>query len=323
MKGRLLFLDIAKAICIVLVVVGHYVPDTSPRWWKELHDVIYYFHMPMFMYASGFIYNSATQKSYGSFLWKKFKRLLVPYFVTSFVVITIKLLMQGVAFVENQVSLMSYIQVFYIPSAGAFLWFVWALWWMFVIIPLFQGKSKHLLLLIFSFCLLLMPFELTSVFCINALKNYLFYFMLGVVASDYRSIWYDKCPIFGVFLFLFLVILKDLFGYYIPTVLLSMIGIFMVLQVSSFLCKYGSASLKNVMINLSLSSYCIYLFHTTFEGFAKAVVVKVPWLSNGASDVGFVVGAFLCIVSGVFVPIVVQKVILERFEWTKFLWGLK
>ncbi len=27
---RIVFVDIAKAICIMLVVVGHYVPDGSP-----------------------------------------------------------------------------------------------------------------------------------------------------------------------------------------------------------------------------------------------------------------------------------------------------
>lgn len=47
-KNRIIALDIAKAICIILVVVGHYVPDDSPEWYKLIHDVIYTFHMPLF-----------------------------------------------------------------------------------------------------------------------------------------------------------------------------------------------------------------------------------------------------------------------------------
>ena len=47
-KNRIVSLDIAKAICIILVVVGHYIPDSSPEWYKLIHDVIYTFHMPLF-----------------------------------------------------------------------------------------------------------------------------------------------------------------------------------------------------------------------------------------------------------------------------------
>lgn len=69
---RLISFDIAKAICIILVVIGHYVPDYSPLWYVGVHDVIYTFHMPLFMFASGFIY-MATKKdiTYRDFLLKK------------------------------------------------------------------------------------------------------------------------------------------------------------------------------------------------------------------------------------------------------------
>ena len=55
---RLLNFDIAKAICIILVVIGHYSPDGSPDWYKAIWSWIYSFHMPLFMFASGYIYNA-------------------------------------------------------------------------------------------------------------------------------------------------------------------------------------------------------------------------------------------------------------------------
>ena len=99
--NRIVFLDIAKAICIILVVVGHYMPDNSPMWYVMLNKVIYTFHMPLFMFVSGYVY-IATKKdiSYGSFLMKKVKRLMIPYFTTSVIVITIKLLTQDFMLVE-------------------------------------------------------------------------------------------------------------------------------------------------------------------------------------------------------------------------------
>lgn len=61
--NRIVFLDIAKAICIILVVVGHYMPDNSPMWYVMLNKVIYTFHMPLFMFVSGYVY-IATKKRY-------------------------------------------------------------------------------------------------------------------------------------------------------------------------------------------------------------------------------------------------------------------
>ena len=99
---RIVLFDIAKALCIVLVVVGHYFPENSPVWYECLNKLIYSFHMPLFMFASGFIY-MATKKegeSYSKFLVKKLKRLMLPYVVVSVIVISIKMLTEKHAFVE-------------------------------------------------------------------------------------------------------------------------------------------------------------------------------------------------------------------------------
>lgn len=94
--NRIIALDIAKAICIILVVMGHYVPDNSPAWYVLVHDVIYTFHMPLFMFVSGYVYIATKKRStYGDFLLKKVRRLMVPYLTTSVMVIVIKLLTQG------------------------------------------------------------------------------------------------------------------------------------------------------------------------------------------------------------------------------------
>lgn len=52
--------------------------------------------MPLFMFASGYIYamTGNSQNKGGNFILKKFKRLMIPYFSTSVVIISIKLLTQ-------------------------------------------------------------------------------------------------------------------------------------------------------------------------------------------------------------------------------------
>lgn len=198
---RLISFDIAKAICIILVVIGHYVPDYSPEWYVGVHDVIYTFHMPLFMFASGFIY-MATKKDvpYKDFLWKKVKRLMVPYLSVSVIVITIKMLTEGHAYVENPVTVMSYVKMFYLPEAGYFLWFIWALWWMFVIVPLFKTKQMRLGLFTVAIILHYVPSFLPEMFCLRQFQSMLVFFMLGVACCDWKQeiSFIEKVPTWSV-----------------------------------------------------------------------------------------------------------------------------
>ena len=57
----------------------------------------------------------------GKFKKTKFSTRLV-YIVTSLIIVTIKLLTEKNAYVENPVTVLSYIKVLYSPVAGYFLW---------------------------------------------------------------------------------------------------------------------------------------------------------------------------------------------------------
>ena len=50
-QKRDLTLDLAKAICIILMVIGH---SGCPDY---LHRFIYMFHMPCFFFISGYLLN--------------------------------------------------------------------------------------------------------------------------------------------------------------------------------------------------------------------------------------------------------------------------
>ena len=184
---RIVFIDVAKALCIIFVVIGHYVPGNSPEWYVALHDIIYTFHMPLFMFASGYVYIATKRDvSYGSFLIKKIRRLMVPYFTTSIVVITIKLVTQGGMSVDHPVTVLSYLRMFYLPEVGYFLWFIWALWWMFVVVPLFKTEKARMILFLVCLALHYIPLNFPSEFCISQFKNMLVFFMLGVVSFEHK-----------------------------------------------------------------------------------------------------------------------------------------
>lgn len=331
--NRIVSLDIAKAVCIILVVIGHYVPDNSPMWYVMLHDVIYTFHMPLFMFVSGYVY-IATKKdtAYSVFLLKKIRRLMVPYLATSVVVIVIKLLTQGSMSVDNPVTVFSFVEMFYLPVAGYFLWFIWALWWMFVLVPLFKRKQSHVVIFILGIVLHFIPVELPQIFCLKQFSGMLMYFMFGVFVFEndrlhrfLRKFNWGKvvCAsiafVSGQFLFLTNGIGEG--GTYLLNIMLPFIGIWFVIETAKVVCNdWTDACEGHPLIWVAQSSYIIYLFHTTFEGFVKAVLRKLP-LESGVWYV-FIPSAVLVISSGVILPILLYLFVLKKYRITKFLFGL-
>ena len=70
-RDRIVWLDVARGIGIVLMVAGHI------GYGKLFDHWIHAFHMPLFFFISGYLY--VTPSSFGKFLKKKMKTLLVPY----------------------------------------------------------------------------------------------------------------------------------------------------------------------------------------------------------------------------------------------------
>ena len=106
-------------------------------------------------------------------------------------------------------------------------------------------------------------------------------------------------------------------------VLIPFIGIAAVLQLSVQMESWVKSEKQNWILQISVSSYIIYLFHTTFEGFAKAVLHKIPGVWNTGSDWVFCMGAILVIVVGVVFPVLLHKYILQKYRITRLLFGLK
>jgi fucose 4-O-acetylase-like acetyltransferase len=77
MAKRIEYLDIAKGIGILLVVLGHNdFAAISPFF----HQVIYSFHIPLFFFLSGYFIN--TSRSFPDYFGKRFHAVLKPYLFT-------------------------------------------------------------------------------------------------------------------------------------------------------------------------------------------------------------------------------------------------
>lgn len=325
--SRIVWIDIAKTICIILVVIGHYIPDIHPVWYGEMRRIIYTFHMPLFMFASGFVYIAAKRKvTYRDFLWGKVKRLMIPYFTVSIIVITLKLLSQGAAYVENPVTPFSYFKILYLPEAGYFLWFIWALWWMFVVIPVFSAPKARLALFIVSLFLPLTSSYLPEMFCLKQFANMLQFFMAGVVVYEWRQYlkWCANVPILVVGLAFCMIEAMPYIGGGGNSLLIASVGIAFTLKISYEIEKYSRlSSWKVLALKVSSASYIIYLLHTTFEGFTKALIFKLPYFQTYPNEIIFCIGAIIVVSSGLVFPLLLHKYVLTRHRSTRLLFGLK
>ena len=69
-------ISIAKALCIILVVVGH---SGCPRF---VHTFLHIFHVPLFFFTSGYFFrNAETMSELGNKLIKRIKRLYIPFWL--------------------------------------------------------------------------------------------------------------------------------------------------------------------------------------------------------------------------------------------------
>lgn len=86
---RIGYIDIAKGIGILLMVIGHMVSIFPIR------QFIFQFHMPMFLIFSGFLFNDKKwggRKTFTLFLQTRFRQLLVPYACFFILILVVSLL---------------------------------------------------------------------------------------------------------------------------------------------------------------------------------------------------------------------------------------
>jgi len=284
--------------------------------------------MPLFMYVSGFVYKKYQKPvKYKDFITKKFRRLIIPYFLVSILIICIKLMSEKGMYVENPVSFSSFYEMFYLPSAGVFLWFVYVLFMIFLIVPVFNTEKKINTLLIISLVLLLLPVEFTDLFCLSQFKAHFFFFVLGCFTSQYENI-RDKVnsiPLFVILLIFALfylpVALKmftlSYFSNLFLLLILAILGIIFIIKISRTLDS-KTISVKNFFIRLSVYSYTIYLFHTTFQGFGKAIFSKIPLEGYIGEGLYFLVLITIINALGIVGPIILYK-LDSKFKLTRYL----
>lgn len=158
---RNMYIDVIKAISILLVVVGHCIQygagieylQSGVFLYHRAFIFIYSFHMPLFMLISGYLFAlSCKNKSSKQLLINKVKQLLVPLFCWSFVSLFVQMIKIAVGASAQEITFLWMCQTVNASFWGG-PWFLWALWWSSVVLILGRTLCKDNALFYLAICL--------------------------------------------------------------------------------------------------------------------------------------------------------------------------
>lgn len=211
-NNRVPELDIIKFFGILLVVLGHVTrmytpkglitPVVSSTELEMVTNVIYAFHMPLFVFVSGMTFCFVSLKkddyhSFGSFSVNKIKRLMIPYFV--FALFWVMPFMVGYGFR----SFFPYLTNGLLLSLDSrHLWYVWMLFNVFILFWTIRHiiKKFHMPVWVIIFVsgiifLIRSRYSICPYFQIDNALTYQFWFTIGYFAMHYKLLFRLCTPI--------------------------------------------------------------------------------------------------------------------------------
>jgi len=322
-KARLPELDRAKGLAILLVVIGHIVARNGPKgnsWYTDLQGIIYTFHMPFFMYLSGFVaFRSSLllRESTDTFdiLKKKASRLIVPFFLFAAVMVLAKHLGSLFLYVDNiQGNLLhSLINILWdtSKSEAMSIWYLYVLFafWM-ITAPIVLRNKKHLFLLL-AIAICIYWVALPEKFYLPRIVKFYVFFLLGGVAAYFEEAYSHALDRFLYpAVCLFLISIGMFYLHLDRNVQMLISGVASIPAIHGLM--RGRPAMRMQFLS-TLGKYCmsIYLLNTIFIGLTKGIMFHFFDWDGSRFLVYFVVlGA-----AGLLLPIFVKKYVFSRVRF--------
>lgn len=253
--------DIAKGIGILLVVIGHSIPDANTGiqnlWWGGIFKWIYSFHMALFMAMAGFLFWNKVEKEKDivekqNETLKRAKRLLIPYCFYSFIIFGAKMVFS--AWSRKPVGMGTLVDVAFGNSPCGNVWFLWTLF-MISVIVLWLPRNEHpeWLMMVFGMGYFFQDsIPWFDTFGISRILNMGVWFCVGLVMAKH----YDKLArlkeqagwklwicVFGTFdAQVLLLKVKEYYTTILIKMMLCIVGIFLIWLISVLLIHSAKES---------------------------------------------------------------------------------
>lgn len=317
---------------IVLVCIGHSFTAVESYYG---HKWIYSFHMPLFMFLSGYLlkYTTAHRQCEIAdikllkerYIYKRSIRLLLPYFVISSFSFIPKALLSAHALHPVDLSLGSYIHMLLYPQDNVirFFWFLPTLFMINILsIILYKIRKKiNVKIPIFIYAILLIilyeynPIGHIEFLNLKDIPKYLIFFFAGCLFFNYEKTLTHALKLSRLCICILLFMGYSIMIYYIPwdTPFINIIYAFSGISFSYSLgLVYNKYNLK-FLNHLYGSSYAIYLFSWYPLILIQSFLcerIKLPWLLWSA----------ISVILQIYIPYILYKFIIyikKHFRYGK------
>ncbi|MGX7112350.1 acyltransferase family protein [Gemella cuniculi] len=351
MNKRIVEYDILKIIAIILVVLSHstyyqivssyggvdyqtYIAsDSAEKTYKifdKVREILYYFHMPMFMAISGtFFYIQVKNKrwcNFNQFLSNKFKRLLIPYIAfTLFYTIPLKYISDYF----NNISIARGIvgQLFLLGNSH--LWYLYTLFVIFLISFYILKLEMKVYIFVILYIVHLLGYYI-KITIVGAPLQFLFWFSLGFLFESKRE-YYNKFiknnrlyDLIIVMLFLVLILINFYIknnSYFVSRIVVDVLAV-----LGSLICYNFSYNisilhkkiLNNVLFkNILINGLGIYIFSDTLN----YLILKLAYLLDN-NFMFTSTGIIIIVISRFFMTFLMSLLITKLFKklFKKYNW---
>jgi fucose 4-O-acetylase-like acetyltransferase len=255
---------------IILVVIGHI---NTPSPFPTLSKWLGAFHMPLFMFISGYLFSNTTQKKVNGFIEvvrKKSYRLLIPYFIISVSwIFFLKIISDTYSGYKLEDFILYILQSLFYPDKNPIVqyWFLPTLFLIFIFsfylqkVTQYNCKFNLYALIFLAFLSYNSKVFDINFFSINLSFYYLFYFWYGYCFKLFfqEKIEYflkKKCNFGVIFILLFLLSLLPVFYDTDIPIIIPLVGIHFSFLLAILYAKY----IFSFFNHLNGFTYIIYLF---------------------------------------------------------------
>ena len=322
-KSKIGFIATARCIGILLVVFGHSFPFNvyiPPMLWKA-NDFIYKFHMPLFIFLSGWLMMGNTRTA-GVYIRRRGTRLLIPYFVLSIAAFLPKVLIQQFLNDTVEFSLWHLLETELVPRAN-----VWGHFWYIPVIFILgcvgvvlqnilrRNPSAGWISLAAAYMLLFLP-QATDWFALEDLRKNAFYFVLGMTAANWSHSFSALASHFWLLAFPAAFVLFRMTGGVLADSLIACLMIAFIMHIGTML-KTGRFRLLSA---IEQNSFTIFLLSWPAQAVVEVVcnrLLHLPALLTMA----------MMFTAGVCVPLICVKIVsvFEKhvpMKWVKLVIGM-
>lgn len=253
-KTRINWLDIAKGISIISVIIGHTLTNDN------IYSLIYSFHMPIFFILTGYTLKNITKEKLKEETKKDFKKLIIPSLIIILITTIITSIKKNLTIGEIILSLINKIiwgngsaeQFGNIKLLGiGFVWFLLVLFYskfIYRLMLVYNVKKRLLITYILSFISIIIGTKIHFIHSIDLIFLVIFYLEIGnLYKKEENNKYFNKrwITIIIAIIWLYLSVYKRIainiagrvYPYGIICILVSLSGSFSIIKLSKMLSK--------------------------------------------------------------------------------------